>query len=195
MPYFVPCSCGQTLTVTAADAGSRRQCNCGRVVSIPSLGRLTRAAGERAPALSIAERVRMLVAQGELPAGNACGCCQVPTDGILSCSVECERPYRNTRSFWESVLLFVLGAWVLAVIAWRDWEQTEVHGQETLVKTPLRMCPQCQTQFRGTAGSQELRQLLGTVPEYAELLKTYPQASIATSSQPTLLGKSKGNPC
>ncbi len=137
----------------------------------------------------------MLVSEGQLPVGSHCVCCQVATDGTLACFVECERPYRNSRGFWESLLLFGLGAWALAAIAWRDHERTEVHGRETLVKTPLRMCAQCQSQFHGTARSQELKELLKTVPDYVALLEAYPHASIAVGSQPMLLGKGQGHLC
>lgn len=129
--------------------------------------------------LSASEKVRVLVAAGELPRGTTCVRCQFPTEGILDCSVECERPYRSERGFWDYLLLMAFGSWWLAAIAWRDYEQTEVHGRETLVKTPLRMCPDCQARYHAGSRAGELRQLLHSVPEYDALLQTFPNASVA----------------
>ena len=119
MPYTISCQCGRQLTVQATEAGSQKSCGCGRQVSVPSLGKLARAAGEPLPTLSASEKVRVLVAAGELPAGTTCVRCQFPTKEILECSVECERPYIKQRTFWESVLVYLLFPFWISVVARR----------------------------------------------------------------------------
>ena len=52
-------------------------------------------------------------------------------------------------------------------------------GREVIVTTPLRMCPDCQALFGGGTRASELREVLGAVPEYDALLRTYPGASVA----------------
>jgi hypothetical protein len=178
MAYTISCQCGRQLTVQATEAGSQKSCSCGRQVSVPSLGKLARAAGEPRRTLSASEKVRVLVAAGELPAGTTCVRCQFPTNEILECSVECERPYIKQRTFWELALMHLVSPW-LAILAKSYYQEAEVFGRETLVWTPLRMCPDCQALFGGGARASELRAALGAVPEYADLLQTYPGASVA----------------
>jgi hypothetical protein len=179
MAYTITCECGRPLTVQASEAGSQKACSCGRQVSVPSLGKLARATGKPVPTLSAAESVRVLVAAGELPAGTTCVRCQFPTSEVLECSVECERPYIKQRTFWESVLMYMLAPLWLSIIARHYYDEPEVFGRETIVKMPLRMCSNCQALFVGRARASELREALCTVPAYAELLATYPGASVA----------------
>lgn len=40
--YWLPCACGQRLTVTTAQAGSRVRCGCGRMLDVPTLRGLAR---------------------------------------------------------------------------------------------------------------------------------------------------------
>lgn len=178
MSYAISCECGRQLTVQATDAGTHLPCSCGRQVKVPTLGRLARAAGEPMRTLSASEKVRVLVAAGELPTGTTCVRCQFPTDGVLECSVECERPYTKKRLFWEGVLVYLFAPLWFSMVAKSYYDKPEVHGRETLVKTPLRVCGDCQQRFRGGAHSSELWQLLNSVPEYAALLQAFPSAHV-----------------
>lgn len=40
--YLLPCTCGQRVTVTTAQAGSRVRCSCGRMLDVPTLRGLSR---------------------------------------------------------------------------------------------------------------------------------------------------------
>lgn len=40
--YLLPCACGQRVTVTTAQAGSRVRCGCGRMLDVPTLRGLSR---------------------------------------------------------------------------------------------------------------------------------------------------------
>jgi hypothetical protein len=40
--YLLPCTCGQRVTVTTAQAGSRVRCGCGRMLDVPTLRGLSR---------------------------------------------------------------------------------------------------------------------------------------------------------
>lgn len=172
MAYSVHCTCGRSHEVSAGDAGSLRECSCGRTVRVPSLGKLAQAAGEARKPLSPAETIRMLVAAGELPQGASCVRCQFPTRDVL----ECERPYAKSRGFWQTVGIYVFLPLQAAAILSR--EQPEVLGREVVVKTPLRMCLDCQPLFDSGRRLSELRRLLSSVPQYDALLQQYPSAGI-----------------
>ena len=126
MPYTVSCQCGRQLAVSAAEAGSQVACRCGCQVSVPSLGKLARAAGEPLRTLSASEKVRVLVASGELPSGIMCVRCQLPTKEVLECSVECERPYVKKRSLLETFLMYTFAPLWLAIVAKRNYDEPEV---------------------------------------------------------------------
>ena len=55
---------------------------------------------------------------------------------------------------------------------------TEVTGRELVVRAPLRVCADCRSRLRKRTCRKELRALLETVPEYAELLREYPDAGL-----------------
>jgi hypothetical protein len=65
MEYPVVCECGHTLRVTAGSAGSRLECQCGRVVDVPALHQLRGAAGE--VDVSPELMVEALLRDGSLP--------------------------------------------------------------------------------------------------------------------------------
>jgi hypothetical protein len=176
MPYSVHCACGKSLVVSAAVAGTQIDCDCGRLVAVPSLGKLARDAGEVRNMLGTADQIRLLVAKGELPNGKTCVRCQFPTNGVLQCSIECERPQARKRGFWQTLGIYLFMPFQAAYVLSR--EPLEVHGREVVVRTPLRICADCSVLFEGGRRSSELRKLLASVPEYDALLQQYPRAAI-----------------
>jgi hypothetical protein len=52
-------------------------------------------------------------------------------------------------------------------------------GRETVVKTPVKVCPLCAAEAVKSQRREELVRLLERVPLYRQLLKKYPAAHVA----------------
>ena len=178
MPFHVDCRCGRQVEVRAADAGGEVTCPCGNVNPVPSLSELRRRAGLTSYEGSIAGTIRRKLVNGELPAGDLCVRCGMPTEETLECSVECERTSARGPGSWATVLLSMftsIGTWLTLHEQYLD---PEVTGRELVVEAPLRVCTDCRRRLRKRTRRKELRALLQTVPEYAELLREYPHAGL-----------------
>ena len=92
----------------------------------------------------------------------------------LDCFVECERPAASGAGYWGTVLLGVL----TGIVGSARYLHAEVRGRELVVEAPLRVCADCKRGLSRTTRRKELRALLETVPEYAELLAEYPKAGL-----------------
>jgi hypothetical protein len=179
MDFTIDCSCGANLRVTTGDAGGTKRCHCGNINPVPSLGELRRRAGQQRYDVSIADKISYLVADGELPAETACIQCGIDTSNVLQCKVECERPYVKGRGFWSTVLLGLFAPfWILGALS-RDYQNSEVHGRELIVNTPLALCPECAATSQ--AEKEDLHDLLRRVPLYDQLLQEYPNANVRIS--------------
>lgn len=178
MPFHVDCRCGRQVEVRAADAGGEVTCPCGNVNAVPSLSALRRRAGLTSYEGSIAGTIRRKLADGELPLGDLCARCGMPTEETLQCSIECERTSPRASDSWATVLLGAftgIGTWLQLQ---EQYLNTEVTGRELVVEAPLRVCADCRRRLRKRTRRNELRALLKTVPEYAELLREYPHAGL-----------------
>jgi len=181
MDFTIDCSCGEQLRVGAADAGGTKRCQCGKANAVPSLSELRHRAGQNRYDVSIAEKLRYMFADGDLPPDNICAECGVETSNVLECSVECERPYTKGRGFWRTVLLgFFAPIWILGALN-REYNEPEVFGEELIVDTPLPLCPDCAAHL--TEGKHNLRELLRRAPLYDQLFQEYPKAIAAVSRQ------------
>jgi hypothetical protein len=181
MDFSIGCSCGRTIAVTAAQAGSEVRCNCGQVNAVPLLSELRRSIGQSKYNLGIIDRIRQQVADGVLPAGNLCARCGAETSDALPLLVECERTWSHGGGFWRHFSLFLLGPiWFWGLLR-RDYNNPEVFGRESVVELPLRMCQSCQTTVRQTGSTAAKVRLLQKVPLFEELLREYPQARIVSS--------------
>jgi hypothetical protein len=176
MDFTFDCQCGQTLRITAVDAGQTKVCRCGTPNIIPSLSELRRRAGQACYDTHISDKIIAMHAQGLLPEELTCARCGRDTPGILNCSVECERPYSHGRGFWSTVLLGLLSPWWMLGVLSRDYKHSEVHGREVVVQTPLRMCPECAAQVHQQTSSA--RDILQRIPLYAQLFREYPKADV-----------------
>ena len=122
MEYFVECSCGKRVPVTAAMAGASVQCQCTRTVSVPRLSELREAVGQGSFEAGIVDTIRRMISEGKLPPTRECALTGRLTDDVAEIQVECERvwkrgPGRGRWSFAIFSLLFLpfglLWAWWL----------------------------------------------------------------------------------
>jgi len=173
--YSLQCHCGRTVAVTKADAGGQVQCRCGQSVRVPRLSELRRQAGEAAYESGAVDRIRRMLAEGQLPPGDTCQFSFRPTKDVLLVTVECETPYARRGCGWWSLLfigLFSLVAYRLAM-----QEQIEAVGRETVLRLPLLIDAEFQPQVRRYSASR-LSELLRAVPIYAQLLAEFPRARV-----------------
>jgi hypothetical protein len=182
MVFSIDCSCGKAITVTAAQAGTEVRCDCGQVNAVPLLSELRRSAGQSKYNLGITDRIRQQVADGALPAEDACARCGVQTSDALQLLVECERTWTAGGGFWKHFLLFLLAPFWIWGLLRRDYNNPEVFGRENVVNLPLRMCRTCQITVRQTGSNAAIIALLQEVPLYQELLREYPQAKVVSSA-------------
>jgi len=180
MEFTIDCSCGAQHRVTAVEAGRTRRCRCGNDISIPRLSELRRSVGEQPYLVGIADKLRRMSAEQELPLGPICMECGRQTSNALPCRVECERPYAKGPGFWSTLLTHVVLPFSMLMGAWREYSNPEVHGRESIVETPLRLCPDCAAKVRKS--KRRIRELLLRVPPYADLLQEHPNAGIHVSS-------------
>ena len=180
--FHYTCGCGHVLPIAASSAGTVVPCRCGKQVKIPKLSELKRLSGQRVePIAGIADYLRTMYLDQQLPPDTHCVCCQVKTIGTLDCWVECERTWcqRDTGP-WVIALLFVLSIplWILARV-FTGVRKHEVDGRELVVRTPLPICENClHTTSRSEAS---IRTFLRSVALYRQLLDTYPGARVGAS--------------
>ena len=184
MSYEVRCACGNTHTVTAADAGSALNCSCGSAVNVPPLHVLRASAGEQA--ISPVVQIRGMLLRNELPGTRTCACCHRGTDEIVRVSVECERSITKSGAskaeyagclfgcalgvfmpvvYGVVALLFFLGLWT---------RPDKQFGDDVSVIVPLPVCSACRPDLNGYG----LEHALCEVPVYRALLDRYPNALI-----------------
>jgi hypothetical protein len=174
--YPVPCGCGTTHQVRAAQAGSTFPCRCGRTVEMPSWRALKTAAGESVTAPEL--ELTALLREDALPLESACVLCGRDTAHAVSVNVECER--RWTRGGETPVWAWVVGH---ALFGWLGWfvlslRNTEVreYGRDTAFVLPVRLCEPCD---EGATKFAAVRDALRRTPAYARLLDKFPHAKIA----------------
>ena len=191
MEYSVQCSCGKSLPVTMAQAGSAVACDCGANVNVPSLSRLKQAAGQAAYEVGILDQLRNLVAEGELPASDQCQQCRDVTSDVLTCTVVCEMPRfkRSKQGQWRWLLLLLWWPiWILVNIIvpdkTPDGDKVREFGREVTIDLPLRMCAPCADKFRRrNRASRALLKFVADDPATAELIREYPNAEVFATSR------------
>jgi hypothetical protein len=143
MDLGVCCECGRRLPVKEGDAGSSLSCSCGRKVVVPLLEEF-----QNRPLLlsaaSVERRVQRLVAEGELPADDACARCgEVRATEVVETCLECEKS--RTRTYGGFRFLIFPGFWVW----WHEERRVEVRGRDTVVPVPLCLCRECGSRLGG----------------------------------------------
>src|SRR6516162_8066048 len=90
MKFSVDCSCGQTLAVQVAQAGTTVLCSRGAQVKVPSLSKLRERAGQNAYEASTIDVIHGMLRRGELPTGDRCAVSGDPTGDVADLYVEAE---------------------------------------------------------------------------------------------------------
>ena len=181
MSFHYTCECGYALPVAASAAGTFVPCRCGKQVKVPKLSELKRLSGQQVePLAGIADYLRTMYLEKQLPPDTHCVTCKSKTTGTLDCWVECERTFDREGKQWGMAMLFVFSIplWLLARV-FSGVRKHEVDGRELVVRTPLPLCENCR---KSTArGEANIRQLLLGVGIYRQLLERYPGARIGAS--------------
>ena len=128
------------MEVTAAHAGSDVRCTCGQVQAVPPLSELRQRAGKPRYDVDIAESIRYMVADGQLPEDDKCVTCGIATDNVLRFVIVCERQMPKGPGFWHTFFLWLLSPISGAVGEYSRMEtDTELMGREKIVKAPVRI--------------------------------------------------------
>ena len=97
MEFYIACSCGRQIPVSASQAGTAVECACGLTCEVPGLGELRRQAGMSSYRAHPADVVRAMLARGELPPGDTCAKCGMPASEVLDVTAECERMWTKAE--------------------------------------------------------------------------------------------------
>ena len=193
MEFQVPCQCGQSLAVTANDAGTTKTCDCGRLISIPRLSLLREMSGLSAYETCPADEIRRMVAEGTWHLTDACCHCGAGTDEVAYLHCDCEHTSQEGGEMWDPeahwvvriVRFFCLTVFYAlafqfargsAVIrqAMSAEESGPVHGRDVSCTVRFRLCDSCQKEMLSQRGA---RRFADTVPAFQRLLKKYPDAT------------------
>lgn len=191
MAFHIDCECGARISVSAAMAGSKTDCRCGRTVAVPSLSQLRRSSGDAPYATNSLDAIRLAYAHGALP-GNACAECGQPTKEQIHCHVICERSFRkrsvvndtedeSLAAHLVGVILPFVGLFMLVRSGLRTRVEAEKLGRDTSIDIALCLCSYCRASV-GRLSGRRLRRLASRVPEYRQLFEEYPRARIRLTS-------------
>lgn len=180
--YRARCDCGSEVPVERSAAGGTVVCRCGRNVDVPRLSELKRQAGE-VVTFSACDRVRQLLLNGGLPPDPMCRITQRPTADVVHLTVVCEQPRVSGGHTWWWLVFAGIGAfcvswWMLPLYLLTAHRRTVIVGPETVFRLPVPVASDRQSQVRDFKEAA-LRELLCTVPLYAELLSEFPRARVS----------------
>jgi hypothetical protein len=157
-------------------------------VPVPLLSELRKLAGQDPYITNAREKIQRLLASGYIPPGEVCVMCGLRTAEVWQCTAACERKWverrRETGNSALMALRMIFSPLTMALASFtrsadgEDEMQVE-RGRDVVVKLPLRLCQNCREK-RLLAKAEDLRRALGRVPEYAELLKEYPDAELSS---------------
>lgn len=192
MTYAISCDCGQSLQVTALQAGTTVACPCGQTIDVPTMSTLRRQAGETAIPQNVVEKIQGMVSREELPSNKTCPVTGLPADTKVYLHAECERTYTKhsgpTGGADRYFIALILLGWFWAAIylvgryIFGRKSSVEEFGRDVGVTFPLLIAATAQEQFMGTRNQKKLKQWMQSTPIYAELLEEYPSASVTHSS-------------
>jgi hypothetical protein len=158
------------------------KCSCGKSVDVPTLSNLRKSAGQSAIPLSTIDRIRIMVRDGALPAGEICPVSGRPADETILIDVQCERAWVRGGESWDTgkVIAYVLlFGWIGALIASRKSQPYEELGRDTSLTVPLRISSEVRPKLQRMRRQRKLKSLLSQTPIYSQLLKEYPEAIVS----------------
>ncbi|MBN1911456.1 MAG: hypothetical protein JW818_17065 [Pirellulales bacterium] len=155
---------------------------------VPSLSELRRNSGQAAFESSIIDTINRMVRNGELPWGNECAICRLPTDDTFCLYAQCERKWtirsgRTMKSGCDEYAFWILGFFLIPFSFFSLFDDDADEGPREMghdrgVELPLRVRKEHHPKLRRVRSQRKLRRLLRDVPIYAKLLKEYPRARI-----------------
>jgi hypothetical protein len=176
--YTFHCKCGAAHEARLTEAGTRRDCGCGKSIVVPSNVALKAMAGE--DALSADFEIEKRYDAGELPLEPDCCQCFRPTDGVLKIRAECERQKikKEYNSRTGCALFLVAGVWGVIInrMLASDERNAKVVGRDVILIMPVRCCDACRRDLRTAAAGQKA---LERTPLYRRLLQKYPHARLS----------------
>lgn len=184
MSFQITCDeCGRSRPIVTANAGESIPCLCGKQLKVPKLSELRRIAGQPTDFIAIADQLRTMYLDKQLPPDTQCMFCQVKTATTLDCWVECERARVRSSGGWDTmfgILLFVIWP-VMGLIyyAARVNRDAPPSGNDQVVRTPLPICENCLQRTSRTEAS--IRTFLRSVALYRQLLDAYPASRVGAS--------------
>lgn len=157
MDFSIACQCGAQIVVSEGSAGTRMNCNCGRVVEVPSLAKLRSGAGLAPIDVPLEHEIKWLLNSGELPTAECVHCGSSVAD-VIRFRADCETFYvqKSGGLSWASLLLAGGGLFL-----W-DEEVVNCHGRETVIPVPAPVCYQCQRNLLNVPPTAVLK-LVGTL--------------------------------
>ncbi len=178
--FTLDCQCGRAIAVAGSQAGSTVACECGAAVQVPSLGKLRESSGKGRYESGITDTVQRMVQTGELPGGHTCAVSGKPTDDVIELEIFMPRFFKGQEDPRKAPLIIMFGIWSLIYLALVQRTQFAEEGG-TAVQVPLRVARRSHKKVRRMS-QRRLKQLLRTVPVYAQLLEENPDARISVDA-------------
>jgi hypothetical protein len=178
--FHYTCECGYALPIAASSAGTSIPCRCGKQVKVPKLSELKRLSGQQVePIIGIADQLRTMYLDKQLPPDTHCIFCQVKTTDRLECWVECERAHARGPSWLTTTAAFLISPMLYCLMVKKDYDNPSIEGRDVMVRVPLPICQNCLPTTPRSEGN--IRKLLQSVVVYRKLLEAYPGARVGAS--------------
>jgi hypothetical protein len=178
MEFRVDCTCGAHVMVREGLAGTRRQCQCGRIIAVPPLHELRRQIGLPPYAVSPELVIEHLLTTGELLEDHTCVCCGAPAGEVLWVETECERRQVRESGGLSLPVLIVTGllfGWWIWLFQLSQRRETREYGKDKIYRLPLAVCLACRPKVRS---AKEVKKAMCRVPDYGRLLHKFPDATV-----------------
>lgn len=200
MEFRVPCECGQQLKVSVTDAGTTKNCGCGRTVSIPRLSKLRETAGLDAYEFCPAQEINQAVADGAWPVSADCCQCGFGTDSIVQLQGICERSWtqdsdgdevslRQLASFAQVAVLGVFGLFFsfrrASSLVFGLYGETKEFGRDVYFSAPFRLCDACQ---RAAKSKRVMQTWTRSLPALKKVLAKFPDTQFSFVKMPANSG-------
>jgi hypothetical protein len=174
MGYWIDCTCGNEIEVSAGQAGCEVTCKCGKVLNVPSLSELRAQSGEHAASPELV--VATLYGSGERTVGNgSCILCDTETPNRMNCSIECEKPWvqgDHGLGFWLiAILVFGVYGLIYSMIHRKGERLVEARTHRVVVS----LCANC---LKTGLDERSLKNAIRRDPDVARLLHKYPSARL-----------------
>ena len=192
MPLSVTCTCGLVYSVSSTRAGTLMACRCGRVVAVPETNRPTpppvAAIGpdqprEASTADDTIQTIKRMIRTRELPPSGACPHSGKPGNDVVVFRIHFDPVAEEALAATEQASA-ASGGWSLFGLfsgkrgtapAQRSAQSL---GRDVWVDLPVRVAHEAHAEILLSRSQQHLRDMLRTVPIYAQLLAEHRTARI-----------------